>query len=132
MPSLRDTHFEFEETALPLLDSKPEGIERSSSSEEYIHLRQTSSTSHTHDTGFNSQYDTRNDEPISGKPRRRTPLPLLQLFILCTTRLSEPIAYTQIFPVSLYSLPKEEAFPPTERNPTSTLMRYFPTSINMF
>lgn len=46
-------------------------------------------------------YRTRNDQ-FRGKPyQKRTPLPLLQLFILSVTRLSEPIAYTQIFPVSL-------------------------------
>lgn len=43
----------------------------------------------------------RNDEyNASSRLRKRTPLPLFQLFILCLTRLSEPIAYTQIFPVS--------------------------------
>ena len=100
----KDRQFEFEEIALPLLDNKSEGVENGSSSEEYIHLRQTgggATTSHTHDSCSSSQYDTRNDEFVSEKPKRRTPLPLLQLFILCTTRLSEPIAYTQIFPVSL-------------------------------
>ncbi|PAV20345.1 MFS general substrate transporter [Pyrrhoderma noxium] len=97
----KDRQFEFEEVALPLLDNKSEGIENCSSSEESIHLRQTgggATTSHTHDPCSSSQYDTRNDEFVSEKPKRRTPLPLLQLFILCTTRLSEPIAYTQIFP----------------------------------
>ena len=33
------------------------------------------------------------------KLKHRTPLPLLQLSVLCGARLAEPIAYTQIFPV---------------------------------
>lgn len=45
-------------------------------------------------------YRDRNDEFRGKAYRKRTPLPLLQLFILCVTRLSEPISYTQIFPVS--------------------------------
>ncbi|OCB90810.1 hypothetical protein A7U60_g1919 [Sanghuangporus baumii] len=40
----------------------------------------------------------RNDEREPPKLKRRTPLPLGQLFVLFGTRLSEPIAYTQIFP----------------------------------
>ncbi len=31
--------------------------------------------------------------------RRRTPLPLAQLVILCAVRMVEPMAYSQIFPV---------------------------------
>lgn len=42
----------------------------------------------------------RNDEHHT-RLRKRTPLPLFQLLILCLTRLSEPIAYTQIFPVRI-------------------------------
>ena len=34
------------------------------------------------------------------KYAKRTPLPLMQLTILSAVRLAEPIAYTQIFPVS--------------------------------
>lgn len=39
--------------------------------------------------------------PPGRRFKPRTPLPLLQLTILCGVRLAEPIAYTQIFPVSL-------------------------------
>ena len=39
---------------------------------------------------------------VGGKWKKRTPLPLLQLFILCLVRLAEPIAYTQIFPVCIF------------------------------
>ncbi|KDQ14707.1 hypothetical protein BOTBODRAFT_32469 [Botryobasidium botryosum FD-172 SS1] len=40
------------------------------------------------------------ETPLKLKPamRKATPLPLLQLTILCLARLAEPIAYTQIFP----------------------------------
>ncbi|KZV99647.1 MFS general substrate transporter [Exidia glandulosa HHB12029] len=37
-------------------------------------------------------------EPLLPAKRRETPLPALQLAILCMVRLSEPVAYTQIFP----------------------------------
>ena len=47
---------------------------------------------------------SRNDDAPSRSYQRRTPLPLGQLVILCAVRLSEPIAYTQIFPVSPQSI----------------------------
>ena len=47
-------------------------------------------------------YKSRNDEFRGRSYRKRTPLPLLQIFVLSVTRLSEPVAYTQIFPVSIF------------------------------
>ncbi len=49
-------------------------------------------------------YKTRNDAMTGTSYKKRTPLPLLQLIVLTATRLAEPIAYTQIFPVSFISL----------------------------
>ncbi|KZO92170.1 MFS general substrate transporter [Calocera viscosa TUFC12733] len=37
-------------------------------------------------------------QPLLKPPRPRTPLPKLQLFLLCIVRLAEPVASSQIFP----------------------------------
>lgn len=50
------------------------------------------------------EYKTRNDAMTGTSYKKRTPLPLLQLMVLTATRLAEPIAYTQIFPVSIICL----------------------------
>lgn len=94
MPVVRK-HDGDDETAIPLLATETDASpERDGDAQEQPHLRQTSQYSHT------QAYESRrNDQFLPPKLRRRTPLPLLQLFILCATRLSEPISYTQIFPV---------------------------------
>lgn len=55
------------------------------------------------------RYKSRNDESEVPRYKKRTPLPLVQLLIVSATRLAEPIAYCQIFPVSrpLISTPYE-------------------------
>ncbi|KAL5476731.1 hypothetical protein ACEPAI_2917 [Sanghuangporus weigelae] len=86
----RDSDVE-DETALPLLAADDNSGVASTSAEpgnsDYkLHVRIQASESR------------RNDEREPPKLKRRTPLPLGQLFVLFGTRLSEPIAYTQIFP----------------------------------
>lgn len=47
----------------------------------------------------------RNNEPGPSKRfQKRTPLPMVQIVVLSAVRLAEPIAYTQIFPVSTVTL----------------------------
>lgn len=41
-----------------------------------------------------------NEVEDAHRPRKTTPLPWTQIIVLSFTRLAEPIAYTQIFPVS--------------------------------
>ncbi|KAL5498749.1 hypothetical protein ACEPAH_2104 [Sanghuangporus vaninii] len=86
----RDSDVE-DETVFPLLAADDNSGVASTSAEpgnsDYkLHVRTQASESR------------RNDEREPPKLKRRTPLPLGQLFVLFGTRLSEPIAYTQIFP----------------------------------
>ena len=85
-----------EETGVPLLEEQVEDYELGEiGGKAGGNLLRTNS-------GFNLRSGgSRNDTP-SRSFQRRTPLPLGQLVILCAVRLSEPIAYTQIFPVSFY------------------------------
>ncbi|KAL5514417.1 hypothetical protein ACEPAG_2505 [Sanghuangporus baumii] len=77
-------------TPLQSLDPQESGVASTSAepgnSDYKLHVRTQASESR------------RNDERGPPKLKRRTPLPLGQLFVLFGTRLSEPIAYTQIFP----------------------------------
>ncbi|KAI5117843.1 hypothetical protein M0805_008115 [Coniferiporia weirii] len=84
-----------DESALPLLtvDLGPDTPDL----EDHPHLRQSTANAPVHTQ--EGAYKSRNDEYVPPKYRKRTPLPLLQIFILSATRLSEPIAYTQIFPM---------------------------------
>lgn len=74
---------EFEETSIPLLESKDFAAEE--------------------DQHLNCEI---NNKQIGGTQRLATPTPLpwVQIVILSFTRLAEPIAYTQIFPVSVHCL----------------------------
>lgn len=98
MPSTKHSEVE-DETAVPLLAIESDsGVDtgKERDSEDQPHLRQA-----LRHARLEHPYEPRiNVECVPPKLRRRTPLPLLQLFILFGTRLSEPIAYTQIFPVS--------------------------------
>ena len=107
MPAVKH-HEDEDETAFPLLATESDAAESSTGrssegrpSDDYPHLRQQvlHHVSLEHSSG-----SRRNDDRTPPKLRRRTPLPLLQLFILFATRLSEPIAYTQIFPVRHFFL----------------------------
>ena len=118
--SRRKDDIESDETAVPLLTINSASRSRLELTSEK--LGTTTSTSHMSSSATaragpgpqslsisryesdKEQYRERVDTVAPLKYARRTPLPLMQLFVLCTMRLAEPIAYTQIFPVCTHIL----------------------------
>ena len=100
--SHRNDDLESDDTALPLLTIDSASRLELADSDAETNRSSThagpQSLSHYQSRKYRERVDT-----IAPKYAKRTPLPLMQLVVLCAMRMAEPVAYTQIFPVRFRS-----------------------------